>query len=209
MTVETSETNETIITSKPSEDGQESSDGQTSTANNNTGAEEKGQEKKDSTLLGEEKAPEKVVPETYETFKMPEGYEFNEELLGEFSALSKELGLAQDDAQKLVDIGNKNMETVLSGQAEAWTKVREGWVSSLKEDSEFGGEKFSETVTRAQRSLKKFGDKGLTSMLDQTGYGDNPEIIKLLARIDKAIGEDNSVSGKPVGSNAGKTTARS
>lgn len=78
-------------------------------------------------------------------------------------------------------------------------KVREEWVDSLKKDPDFGGEKFKETIGRAKRTATKFGSPELLGFLDDTGYGDNAELLKLFARVDKALGEDITVDGGPSG----------
>jgi hypothetical protein len=64
-------------------------------------------------------------------------------------------------------------------------------VNEIKTDKEFGGDKFDQTVTGAQLALRKFDTDGqMLSLLETSGFGDNPGVIKFLARVHAAMGED-------------------
>lgn len=155
---------------------------------------------------GKQKDKLEGAPEKYANFVVPQGVTLDAEKLGKFTDMAKELNLSQANAQRLVDLAAEHTESVLKSQADQWSKIREGWVKELKEDTEFGGQKFDETIVRAKRCMSKFGDPEFSKMLESTGYGDNPSLIRLLARIDKAIGEDTTETGKPA-AGAAKSTA--
>ena len=56
---------------------------------------------------------------------------------------------------------------------------------------EFGGDKFDTTVKGAQLALRKFDADGkMVELLETSGFGDHPGVIKFLARIHAAMGED-------------------
>jgi len=136
----------------------------------------------------------------YTDFAVPEGQSFDEEVLGEFKESAAAMGLKQEDAQKFVDMGlklaGKTGQAVLEQQASMLAEQREQWVSALKSDKEFGGEKFGATVDEARRVLKTYGNEDLVTVLEESGYGDHPALIKMLAKLGKALGEDESVDGK-------------
>lgn len=143
------------------------------------------------------------APDKYE-FKAADGQQFDPELTTEFSTIAKELNLTQENAQKLADFGPKILQKAMDKQVQQWTEIREGWVTAIKADKEFGGNKFAETIERAKRALGKFGDAGLSKLLAApskggTGFGDNDSLIKFLARVDKATSEDAIVDGAPSG----------
>jgi hypothetical protein len=142
---------------------------------------------------------EKAVgaPEKYVDFKMPEGFQMEAEILEKFMPIAKELNLTQDAAQKVIDLATEHVKILESKQVDSFMKVREGWVESIKSDKDFGGAKFGETIERAKRALTKFGSREFATLLDDSGYGDNPELIRFLAKVDKAIGEDKTVDGLP------------
>lgn len=130
-------------------------------------------------------------------FEMPKEIPYDKGILDKFTNQVKELKLPKDQAQKILDIGIENVKQ----QREQHLKVREGWVNEIKTDKDFGGDKFNETITRAQRVLSdpEIGSPKFVQLLESTGLGDHPEVIKILARIDKKYGEDKAVSGKPSG----------
>lgn len=147
------------------------------------------------------KPKDEGAPEKYETFVAPEGVTLDTEMLGKFSSVAKELNLPQAGAQKLVDLAVEHSKQIIASQAQQWQEIRQEWVSEIKADKEFGGEKFNETVVSAKRALGKFGSEKLVQFLDSTGYGDNAELIRLLARVDKATREDKIVDGDPAKAN--------
>lgn len=135
------------------------------------------------------------APEKYEAFTLPDGVRIGDSIKGEFETVAKELGLSQQNAQRLVDLAAKNSNTSLENIQSQWAKQREDWVNELKGDREFGGDKLNETVTRAQQVLTKFGSEKLNGFLGQSGYGDNKDLIVMLAKVHKALGEDLPVNG--------------
>ena len=142
------------------------------------------------------------APEKYEQFTAPEGVQLDQELVTEFTTLAKAKNLSQEAAQEVLNLGAKAVQKALSAQTERWGEIREGWVNDLKADKEFGGEKFNETVEGAKRALKRFGSDSFTGFLNATGYGDNADFIRLLARVDKATREDTVVDGDEKGEGA-------
>lgn len=136
------------------------------------------------------------APEAYD-FNFSDGYNVDTETLGKFTELAKGLDLTQEDAQKVMDLAVENMANAQKIQEQAWLKQREEWAKDIKADKDFGGEKFNETMERAKRSIANFFGEDVLTFLDATGYGDHPGLLKGLAKIDMAVGEDKIVDGKP------------
>ena len=156
-----------------------------------------GQEQQENAQGQEQPQEEPGAPEKYEDFQVPEGVALDEGIMNDFVARAKELNLSQEKAQEMVDLGVKVLDNAMEAQREQYAQLRQQWVEELKTDQEFGGSNFDKTVEQAQQALRKFGDESLTELLEETGYGDNPALIKFLARITKATSEDNSASGDP------------
>jgi len=146
---------------------------------------------------GGEATPENppAEPIEYQDFSVPEGIQADSQLLEAFTDTAKEMGLSQENAQKLVDMGGSLAQKVYERYVAEYAAVRENWVKELKADPTFGGNAFEGTCIRAQRIVKKYGSPELTSYLNASGIGDNPEVVKFLARIDRATGEDSTVDG--------------
>jgi len=73
-------------------------------------------------------------------------------------------------------------------------------------DEEFGGQKFNENAGMAKEALKQFGNEELSDLMDSTGLGNHPEVIRFFFRVGKAMKEDNFSTG-PSG-NEQKTAAQ-
>lgn len=140
------------------------------------------------------------APEAYEPFKMPEGYAVDEQLLGEFTPVLKELNLTQEAAQKVMDFAPKLIErTVAETQAAVLDQVglkdHATWAASAKADKEFGGEQFAANLATAKKAIDAFGTPELRDVLRKTGLGNHPEFLRAFYRAGKAISEDSFVPG--------------
>lgn len=139
---------------------------------------------------GEQAKPE-GAPETYE-FKAPEGAAFDDHVIGQFSEVAKELNLSQEAAQKVLD---KIAPALAEKQSRMIESVRTEWAESARADKEFGGQKLSENLAVAQKALNQFGTPELRALLNESGLGNHPEIIRAFYRAGKAISEDGFVPG--------------
>ena len=174
-------TDSTTGTTTPSNDGGEPTTTET-TATTSADA--------TSTQTTETKAPEATAPESYE-FAMPEGVQLDKTAADEFTTIAKELKLDQATAQKVADVGAKMAQR----QAEAHTKLVESWTEAVKSDKELGGDKLAENLGVARKALDAFGTPELRDVLNATGFGNHPEVIKAFYKIGKAISEDRFVTG--------------
>ena len=148
----------------------------------------------------EASAEAKAAPETYE-FKAPEGRVFDSEVIAEYSKVAKELNLSQEAAQRVLDAVGPKLAERQAAQIEA---VRNGWADNSKADKEFGGDKLTENLGVAKKALDQFGTAELRSLLNESGLGNHPEVIRFMYRAGKAISEDQLVVGtkgsaKPAG----------
>lgn len=142
-------------------------------------------------------------PENYD-FKPPEGRNYDPEVMKVYTEVAKELNLSQDAAQKLL---SKLGPPVEARQARELEQLRTVWTNDSKADTEFGGERLTENLAIAKKSLDQFGTPGLLSLLNESGLGNHPEIIRFFYRAGKAIGEDKFVGGGQGGKNSAKSNA--
>jgi len=146
------------------------------------------------TAAPDAKATVPEVPESYE-FTMPEGVAIDKTAADEFTAIAKELKLNQADAQKVADVGAKMAQR----QAEAHAQLVESWVESVKTDKEIGGDKLAENLAVARKAIETFGTPELKDVLNATGFGNHPAVIKAFYKAGMAISGDRFVSGSPKG----------
>ncbi|HGE8503701.1 peptidase [Serratia ureilytica] len=152
-------------------------------------AEKEAKEKADKEAAEKaEKEKKPASPEKYE-FTPPEGQELDANALAVFEPIAKELGLSQEQAQKLVDI----YPQIQQQQAEAWSKQVSDWGEQVKADKEIGGDKFNASVGAAQRALDQFGNTELREYLNASGLGNHPALVRFCAKVGKAMAEDTFV----------------
>jgi hypothetical protein len=144
---------------------------------------------KDKAKEPEKKDEKPVVPEKYE-FKAPEGVEqLDPQALAVFEPIAKELGLSQEQAQKLVDI----YPQIQQQQAEVWSKQVTDWGEQVKADKEIGGDKLTASVGQAQKALDQFGTPALREYLHTSGLGNHPELVRAFAKVGKMMSEDKII----------------
>ena len=132
------------------------------------------------------------APETYEfntkVADAPE--ELDPEVITAFGEVAKELDLPQEAAQKVID---KVAPVMQAQQAKMVEQVKIDWANDAKADQEFGGENLNANLEVAKSSLKAFGTDALKSLLQESGLGNHPEVIRFMYRAGKAISEDSYV----------------
>jgi hypothetical protein len=135
-------------------------------------------------------AQAKVEP-SYE-FKSPEGVSFDAEVLKTYGDAAKELQLAPEAAQKLLDRIAPAMQERQSKQLD---QMRTEWMETSKADKEFGGAKLQENLATAKKALDAFGSQALRDLLNESGLGNHPEVIRFFLKAGKAIDTDRYVGG--------------
>lgn len=170
----------------------------TSTTTEQTGSTEQSTEvTTKATEAIEQQAEEKTgAPEEYEKFNAPEGQEYDDQFVKAYGDVAKELNLSQKDAQKLLD---KVSPVVRERQQAQIDAVKQGWLDNSKGDKEFGGDKLEANLAVAKTALDKFGTPELKQLMNQTGLGNHPELIRFFYRAGKAISEDTYVGGHKEG----------
>ena len=197
---------ETLMTEGPNTQvgGQQQADGTQNEGQSANGSEQaaqqqqttegqntEGQQAEGAKAEGEQAKPE-GAPEKYE-FKAAEGATLDGAVIGAFSEVAKDLNLTQDAAQKVLD---KMAPVLAARQVEQIEAVQTGWAESAKVDKEFGGDKLQENLGTAKQALEKFGSPELRTLLNDSGMGNHPEVIRAFYRIGKAMSEDSIVTGR-------------
>lgn len=78
-----------------------------------------------------------------------------------------------------------------------------------KTDKDFGGDAFDANLGVARKAIETFGSKELTELLDASGFGNHPAVIRAFWKAGKAISEGNFLnSGARTATPGGKTDAQ-
>jgi len=195
--------NETLVTETTATTPEGESASQTTEQQAATGADTAGQQQQQEGQPAAEAQPEtkpdeakakeepEGSPEQYE-FKPTEGLDIDPAVIGSFAEVAKELNLPQDAAQKMLD---KMAPVLATRQAEQLDAAREHWANEARSDKEFGGEHLAENLSHAKKALDAFATPELHTLLNDSGLGNHPEVIRFMVRAGKAISEDGFVRG--------------
>lgn len=166
--------------------------------------------KAESEVKIDETKPEVKAQETvltskeveYKDFKVPEGFVLDDKVLEKISPIFKEANLSKDVAQKMLDahmeivqgLQTKQAEMFEQKQAEIFEQTKTDWLNKVKADKEVGGSNFDESIKTAKLGLTKFASPELIEFLNESGIGNNLEMVKLFNKLGKLTKED--VPGK-------------
>jgi hypothetical protein len=121
---------------------------------------------------------------------MPDGVELKSEAVDELKATAKEFGLTQEQAQRIADLGVKQAQGFAAQLVEQQKSLTAQWAEETTTDKEIGGDKLSENLGVAKKALDSFGTPALKTLLNQSGLGNHPEVVRFMVKAGKAISED-------------------
>ena len=128
------------------------------------------------------------------TLTAPEGYPISEGALKGLNEVCKSANLNEEQAKAVMAYMQGNYTSFVAQQQEAMQAQAKTWIGEFQADKEFGGDKFNASVADAQRALATFDQSGTVSkMLAETGYGNNPDVLRIFARVGRALGEDKLI----------------
>lgn len=136
------------------------------------------------------------APEKYE-FSAPEGMTLEPETTAQFETVARELNLTNDQANRLVPLAAELVKRNVAQQQAAQVTQVQKWLDESKADTEYGGEKFETNVATVRNAVARFATPQLKELMDQTGLGNHPEVVRLFYRIGNAIADDKFVAAPP------------
>ena len=156
---------------------------------------------------GEKKPDAPAVPEKYE-FKAPENYTLDPKLLETVTPLFKELGLTNEQAQKLVDIQIAREIAATRAPQDTYEATRTKWQAETTShpdiknlvDKDSGKTGIDAVKIVMGRALNAIGDPALATefkaAMDLTGAGDNPAFVRTFLKLADFVTEGKHVAGK-------------
>lgn len=139
---------------------------------------------------GEGDPPEGTEPEAY-TFTAPEGVTLDAGAVEAFTPVAQELKLTQEQAQKLVGV----YAGLQQRQAEAHAAQVAEWAKAVTTDKEIGGKHWPETQALVARARNQFASPELLELMESSGFGSHPAVIKHFALLGKQIADDSYATG--------------
>jgi hypothetical protein len=131
--------------------------------------------------------PEDAAGYEFPTEGLPENIQIDEQMVEAFREEAHRLGLNKQQAAALYRFE-------LQRGAEAMDRIDQQRIDARKQAEEelrkeFGNA-FDQEIRLAKGAVAKFGGDELAAMLDETGLGDNPHLVRAFAKIGRAIAED-------------------
>ncbi len=131
-----------------------------------------------------------VVPDKPDGYalKFAEGLAVDNTLLGGFKNTAHELGLNQNQAQKLADMYVKHMtdsaKSFNDAQTKALSEAQQGWEKEITSRPAFKQE-----VADARRVMAQYGSPELNAIMDQSLMGSHPVFFDFVVKVGKALAE--------------------
>ncbi len=137
----------------------------------------------------------KIDPKTFE------GSDIDPAFIDSYSGLAKKYGMNQENATALL----KDAAGILSRMdVENVTHQTSEWIEASRNDTEFGGTALNANLAIAKKALDTYGTPEIMQLLEETGLGNNPELIRFFYRVGKTLTEDGVVT-RQTGGNGVKT----
>lgn len=158
----------------------------------------------------EPKEGDKPAPHPFdiEKLEVPEGFEIPEDKKTALTEIATKHGLSNDAMKELIALQSDTMKAKAEQPYKLWQDTQKGWQDTVRADQEIGGDKLPATLQTVSKALDQYGTPGVRSALDFTGAGNNPEIVKTIFNMAKALGEAGHVTGAPPNqSNVPRTAA--
>ncbi|MES2055212.1 MAG: hypothetical protein V4564_04660 [Pseudomonadota bacterium] len=150
----------------------------------------------DKGLSGEDAALD--IPHSYQ-LTAPEGLTLDPVAIEAATPVFRELGLSNEAANKLMPVAADfakgitdkfNQQLVTEVQAS-----RKAWLDSARADPEIGGAHWNRSIATAASALDALGftrGSPFRVLLDESGLGNHPEMIRAFHKVGQAIGEDSN-----------------
>jgi hypothetical protein len=141
------------------------------------------------------------VPDSY-ALTAPEGMSLDPEAVAAATPVLRELGLSNEQANKLVPVAGQFAQGIMDKSNRAILAQvqadRKAWLDSARADPEIGGRHWDATLDTASRALDALGfarGSPFRVLLDESGLGNHPEMIRAFKKVGEAIGEDGFERG--------------
>lgn len=100
------------------------------------------------------------------------------------------------DAQEAVF--RQRLAAHADSQRQNWLRQVDQWRQDVAADPELGGDRLAASVARAQLALDRFDADGqIGRLLEQSGYGNHPAIIRFFNRMADGLMEDSLPQSRP------------
>lgn len=144
------------------------------------------------------------APEKYE-FDLGEGVTLDQEAFDAIEPVLRDMDLSQDAANKIIGGYAEKVMPVLQQRAEAQAaeagqQLIADWAKETLADAEVGGSRLNESKALAARTIGRFLPNDMEgqqfrTFLNESGLGNHPQMMRMLSRIGRELGEAKADPG--------------
>jgi hypothetical protein len=167
---------------------------------------------KSKVVIPDSKSTPSQWGEFYKTLGCPEtpqGYSYTEkayanagpqgEKLGKDDAdwvkqVSHELGFSDRQSKGLYEKFHERYQTLITGAEETKQGMKKQWLDDLR--STWKGTDYDVNIQAAGIGVRALGGDELAQVLEDSGLGDHPALVKSYARLGHMLREDRALAGK-------------
>jgi hypothetical protein len=139
----------------------------------------------------------------YDALELGEHSALDDAYLDGVKEFAAEHSLDPDVAQAIVSRDEARAEAA----DKAWADLSApggAWETEFVKDPDFGGPNLQRSIRDARAALHKFAPPGFIDDLNNSGYGNHPNLLRLAASVGKAMSEsDKIVTGKKTSPDSG------
>jgi hypothetical protein len=128
--------------------------------------------------------PEK--PEEY-AVEVPKDTPIDQDFLKAFKEEAHKVGVLPQQAQKILQWYDQNVRAQVGAQAQAQEGKVQEVLDGLKKE---WGAGFEKELGKARAAVRELGGESLQQHLTQTGLGNDPVLIRFMAKVGSMLGED-------------------
>ena len=125
--------------------------------------------------------------------KIPENSNLSDEQVEDIKAFAKENELSNEVTQAILDRENKAVSSYIENSEKESNQIIENWEKEVKSDKELGGDNLKQTVENSRRAVEQFGSESFSKLLNESGYGNNPDVIRFLNAIGEKMADDKFI----------------
>jgi len=116
--------------------------------------------------------------------------------LESFTGTCRELGLSKSQAEQVLAWQKDRLREAETETRRNTEMVVREWNTEIRNDSEFGGIRYTRTIADARAALATFDPDGSLRQLLKDTYGEyHPDVIRFAARVGRASSEHQFVEG--------------
>jgi hypothetical protein len=127
-------------------------------------------------------------PESAQNYELPES-----DGIDQYKEIAHQLNLTQDQASAVWDLYQQTIQNQAEQEQQSWQQTQAEYHQELQREF---GKNAAQEFEFAKRAFTQFSDQEASELMDSTGLGNHPSIVKLFARIGRVLSEDGMLGPK-------------